>query len=132
MNDMGEAAENVVFHRFSLTSDEDIPLMYTDIASINAAIDENKKSAAAELLNVITDAQTLVKASMPANEDQYPQYLLAARGSVYDTLAESYPTYSALKAIVSDPACRVFRIRPSGRELMEQAKESFEFTDETE
>lgn len=42
MNDMGEAAGSVVFHRFSLSTDDDIPLMYADIASINAGISEKK------------------------------------------------------------------------------------------
>ena len=124
MSAMGEAAGNVEFHRISLSEDEDIPMLYADLASINAGIGDEKKPYALELLNLITGPDVLIRASVPEREDQNPQYLLSARMSVYDALSAEYPVYGALKGIVSDPRSRVFVVRPGGRALMEQGAQS--------
>lgn len=122
---LGDAADDVVFRRFSLSEQDDIPVMYADIASVNAGIAEEKRALAVELLNLLTGREALVTASAPAQEEQYPQYLLTARAGVYDDLAESYPLYGDLKALAPDPDCRVFVVRPSGREMIAQALSAF-------
>ena len=114
-----------MFHRFSLSDGDDIPVTYADIASVNAGIGAEKRELAVELLNILTGRETLVAASSASQEDPVPQYLLIARESVYDELAEEYPVYGKLKAIASDPDCRVFVVRPSGREVIEQAARIF-------
>lgn len=125
MYGMGDAADDVVFHRFSLSDGDDIPVTYADIASVNAGIGAEKRELAVELLNILTGRETLVAASSASQEDPVPQYLLIARESVYDELAEEYPVYGKLKAIASDPDCRVFVVCPSGREVIEQAARIF-------
>ena len=132
MSAMGEAAGNVEFHRISLSEDDDIPMLYADLASINAGIDDEKKPYALELLNLITGTEVLTRAFAPVREDQTPQYLLSARMSVYDALSAEYPVYGALKGIVSDPRSRVFVVRPGARELLEQGTKSFELPLQTE
>ena len=122
---MGDAADSVVFHRFSLSDEDDIPMLYADIASINAKIDAKKKPLAVELLNLITAEDVLVAASTPTEENQNPQYLLMARAGIYDDLAEEYPVYRDLKEVVTNPDCRVFVVRPSGREMITQALAAF-------
>jgi thiamine pyridinylase len=123
MSDMGDAAEDMVFHRISLSDQEDIPMLYADIASVNARISDDRRPLAVELVNVITDAQAMVASLAAGEEGQNPQYLLSARSSVYDVLAKDYPIYGDLKGIVSDPNCRVFVVRPGSRALVEQAEE---------
>ena len=122
---MGNEAENVAFRRFSLSDEEDIPMVYADIASINAKIPIEKRELALELLNIITGKETLVEAFSPAEDNQFPQYLLGARAGIYDELAEDYPIYGELKAIVSDPSCRVVLFRPSGRDMTLKAADVF-------
>ena len=124
MSVMGEVAGHVAFHRISLSEDDDIPMLYADLASINAGIGEEKKPYALELLNLITGTEVLTQAFAPVREDQNPQYLLSARMSVYDALSAEYPVYGALKGIVSDPRSRVFVVRPGGRALLEQGTKS--------
>ena len=93
MSDMGDAAEDMVFHRISLSDQEDIPMLYADIASVNARISDDRRPLAVELVNVITGAQTMVASLAAGEEGQNPQYLLSARSSVYDVLAKDYPIY---------------------------------------
>ena len=104
MSVMGEAAEHVEFHRISLSEDEDIPMLYADLASINAGIGDEKKPYALELLNLITGPDVLIRAFVPEREDQNPQYLLSARMSVYDALSAEYPVYGALSLSLPLPA----------------------------
>jgi thiamine pyridinylase len=120
---MGDAAEDMVFHRISLSDQEDTPMLYSDIASVNAHISDDRRPLAVELVNVITGTQAIVASFSAEQEGQNPQYLLSARSSVYDVLAKDYPIYGDLKGIVSDPNCRVFVIRPGSRALLEQAEE---------
>ena len=123
---MGSAAEDVTFHRISLSDAEDIPMFYADIASINAKIDESKKSLAVELLNLITGPEVMTQAIAPSKESQNPQYLFSARMSVYDALSADYPVYEKMKEIAADPKSRVFIIQPSGRALVSEAARAFE------
>jgi thiamine pyridinylase len=123
MSAMGDAAEDMVFHRISLSDQEDIPMLYSDIASVNASISDDKRPLAVELVNVITGTQAMVASLAAEQEGQNPQYLLSARSSVYDVLAKDYPIYGDLKGIASDPNCRVFVVRPGSRALVEQAEE---------
>lgn len=84
MSAMGEVADDMTFHRISLSDEADIPTLFADIASINSRIDEAKKPFAIELLNLITGQEVMTKALSSGEEDQSPQYLLSARKSVYD------------------------------------------------
>lgn len=125
MSAMGDAVDDMVFHRISLSDDEDVPMLYADIASVNARISDERKPLAVELLDVITDAQTMAASFAAGHEGQSPQYLLGARSSVYDLLSKEEPVYGGLKAIVSDPKCRVFVVRPGYRPLLARAAHVF-------
>ena len=122
---MGEAADAVTFHRISLSEGEDIPMLYADIASVNARIDEKKKPLALELLNIITSRPALTRAFSGDGQNQASQYLLSARWSVYDDLSASDPLYGALKDVVADPDCRVFLLKRGGRAFQERARALF-------
>ena len=53
-----------------------------------------------------------------------PKYLLAARYSIYDTLASDYPIYGDLKKIASVPNACVFRIKPDGDAYLAEAEKN--------
>ena len=90
MDMMGESASEMDFRLFSMTDDDNIPVFYMDAAAVSAKISDEKKTLALDLLNMITNKDTLVRVSM--NEGN-PRYLLLARYSAYDTLASDYPIY---------------------------------------
>ena len=121
MNEMGESASDMDFRLFSMTGDENIPVFYVDAAAINAKISDKKRALALDLLNIITGTDALTRAI--AN-DSDPQYLLAARYSIYDALKSDYPIYKDLKNVASVPDAFVFRIKPDGNDYLEEAEKN--------
>ena len=121
MNEMGESASDMDFRLFSMTDSKNIPVFYVDAAAINAKISNKKRSLALDLLNIITGTDALTRAI--AN-DSDPQYLLAARYSIYDAMASDYPLYEELKKIASVPDAFVFRIKPDGNDYLEEAEKN--------
>ena len=115
---MGENASEVDFRLISMTDDQNIPLFYVDAAGINAKISDEKKALAFDFLNMITGKDLMVRVS--ANDGD-PRYLLAARYSVYDALAQEYPIYAGLKEIATVPDACVFRIQPDGDAYIDES-----------
>lgn len=121
MNEMGESASDMDFRLFSMTDSKNIPVFYVDAAAINAKISDKKRALALDLLNIITGTDALTRAI--AN-DSDPQYLLAARYSIYDALKSDYPIYKDLKNVASVPDAFVFRIKPDGNDYLEEAEKN--------
>ncbi len=107
---MGDYADDVTIRRFSYGTEKDIPLFYTDMVGINAKISEEKKELAFELANTLISENVLIEMSVPKTNEDYPQYLLTARKSVYDTLGKKYPIYNILKENVDREDNHVFRL----------------------
>lgn len=121
MDMMGEKASEMDFRLFSMTEDDNIPMFYLDAAAVSAKISDEKKTLALELLNMITNKDTLVRVSI---NDGNPRYLLLARYSAYDTLASDYPIYKEMKKVALVPDAHVFRIKPDGNEYLEEAEKN--------
>ena len=99
-----------------MTEDSNIPVFYVD-AAVNAKISGETKALAPDLLNMITGRGMPVRASI---HNGNPQYLPAARYSVYDAPERHHPIYSAPKKLVSVPGAFVFRIKPDGNAHMDE------------
>ncbi|MFU0828431.1 MAG: Thiamine pyridinylase [Lachnoclostridium sp.] len=122
MSTMGDFVNDINFTLFSYTKNKNIPVFYGDIVGINSKICKEKQNLAFELANVITNTDTMVKALSPDAKNQYPQYLLPARYSVYDRLGKTYPIYKKLKNIVIQPDNHLFKIGPNSRQFISDAK----------
>jgi thiamine pyridinylase len=83
MSAMGDRVDEVTVRLFSYGTEKNIPLFYTDMVGISSNISEDKKELALELANVLISEEVLTEMSIPENDDDYPQYLLVARKSVY-------------------------------------------------
>lgn len=123
MSTMGDFANDVNFRPYSYTKGDNVPTYYGDIVSINSKINNDKKELAFDLVNVITDTDTVVTAISADENNPYPQYLLPARYSIYNALDSTYPIYSKLKEIASYSENQLFKIGPNAREFIEDAKE---------
>ena len=118
---MGESASDMDFRLFSMTDDPDIPVFYVDAAAVNSKVSDEKKELALDFLNMITGKDLMVRALANGGN---PKYLLAARYSIYDTLASDYPIYGDLKKIASVPNACVFRIKPDGDAYLAEAEKN--------
>lgn len=123
MSNMKDFANDVEFKLFSLSSNPNIPLFYGDVVSVNSAItDTAKQELAIQLANVIAATDTMVQAISVDSNNPYPQYLLPARTSVYNTLAAEYPNYSKLLEMVSGENNTLFVVGAEIRTWLEEAK----------
>lgn len=118
MSAMGDRVDEVTVRLFSYGTEKNIPLFYTDMVGISSNISEDKKELALELANVLISEEVLTEMSRPENDDDYPQYLLVARKSVYDALSRDYPIYKLLKDIVNHKENHVFRMGAEAKEFI--------------
>ena len=124
MSNMGDYTNNLDFKVISYCKEDNIPVFYGDVVGVNSKIDNEKKDAAIKLANVIGNTETMVKAVSPDNNNPYPQYLLPARKSVYQTMGNVYPIYNELYSIVNQPENKLFLLGVSAEEWMNEAKEN--------
>jgi thiamine pyridinylase len=106
MSTMGDFVNDIDFKTISYSRFDNIPIFYGDVIGINA----------------IGATDTMVDALSPDQNNPYPQYLLPARESVYDTMNLTYPIYGKLHTIATNPANKLFLIGPEINEWMPNAK----------
>ncbi|MGB8456007.1 MAG: thiamine pyridinylase [Anaerocolumna sp.] len=112
MSSMGNFANDVNFKTISYSQYNNIPLFYGDVIGINSYISACKKDLAIELVNTIAASDTMVTALSPDEDNLYPQYLLPARSSVYETMSDAYPIYGKLREIAVNPDNKLFLLGP--------------------
>lgn len=122
MSTMGDFVNDIDFKTISYSRFDNIPIFYGDVIGINADISTEKKDLAIKLMNTIGAKDTMVDALSPDQNNLYPQYLLPARESVYDTMNVTYPIYGKLHTIATNPANKLFLIGPEINEWMPNAK----------
>ena len=121
MTYMGDAVSTVRFCPLALGGSEDVCVLYADLVGVSSRVADRKKDLAIELAALITGTDVMKAVLLPTQSFPYTQYFLSARESVYDALAESAPAFSKLKAIMSAPGNRLFRISPDGADYLKQA-----------
>ncbi|RDU22245.1 thiamine pyridinylase [Anaerosacchariphilus polymeriproducens] len=123
MSKMEGFADQVNFKTLSLSENSNIPLFYGDVVGINKAVSEKEKQETAiKLVNVMTSCRTMKASLLPDKKNSYPQYLLPARKSVYNSMKTKYPIYGKLQDIATDAKNKLFRVGANIREWMLQAK----------
>ena len=120
MEAMGDYADEVTVRPLSYGTENNIALYYADLIGISATIQEEKKGLAFDLANLLMSEEFLTGMSLPAEEDEYPQYLLTPRRSVYNTLSKDYPIYRLLLENVDSADNHVFRVGANAREFFSE------------
>lgn len=119
MGSMPDIADRLTLSKISYTDDDDIPLYYSDLVSMGADVtDQHKKELCLELMNIISDDETILALTL---QDGSPQYLLPARKSVYQEAAEDYPQYAKPYSIVSDGDNHVLRFGSDIHDYIEKS-----------
>ncbi|MCB1058210.1 MAG: hypothetical protein KDD11_22150, partial [Acidobacteria bacterium] len=102
---------------------DDVSLFYSDLAAINASIqDPARRKLAIDLANLVASTPVLVEGMGPAPGYDYPQYLLPVRKSVLGDLAERFPLYKAMGELMEGTQPELFRIGVESREWIDGMK----------
>jgi len=103
--------DNIEFKYLPFSDNNDVHLFYSDIAGINPrVIQNNMKSYAIELLNILTSSETFVDATKATQKDPVAQYLLPVRFSTFTKLSKDYPLYTKLFQLVKENDPKLFRL----------------------
>ncbi len=132
MSSMGDFADDVSFKLLSNCEHENIPIFYGDVVGVNASVSPNMQEYAIELANLIAAEESMVAAISPDSNNQYPQYLLPARSSVYDQMSPNFPIYGELKTIATDSDNELFLAGADIYDWIEEAKEKLAETLDSE
>lgn len=78
---------------------ENVSRLYSDAAAITAGVEGERYDKCLELMNVMAEADVPTELSV---EDGAPQYLMLARKSPYQELADRFPLYAEMEKIAGN------------------------------
>ncbi|ONB93523.1 thiamine pyridinylase, partial [Burkholderia pseudomallei] len=116
MSAMSEAARRDLDFKFLPLSDTpQPPLFYADVIGVNTTTHaRGTRALAVQLANVIAASSTMVQSVGPDGSG-VPQYLFSARRSVLHTLAQRYPLYRKMVALLDAREPVMFKIDAQSR-----------------
>jgi thiamine pyridinylase len=94
---------------------------YVDAIGINRRIDPAKLDLAVELANLVASAGSMAASLVPTGTSPNPQYLISVRPSVLGKLAETWPVYEMIEALVTTQGSPL-RIGPTSRTWLDTTK----------
>jgi len=117
MSQMSAATlSEIDFKVMPLSDNSNRPLFYADVIGVNAAIsDQQRRALAVQLANVMAATDTVVNSYRAETPGGNPQYLMATRTSVFNTLAQNYPLYTQMLALVTDNNPVMFKLDQNAR-----------------
>ena len=120
-----ETRQNIGFKVMPLSNqDESYPgVFYADVIGINPTTNQRgTRDLAVELANTMAASATMV-ASIGADENHsYPQYLMATRPSIFQTLEESFPLYQKMFSLITDNDPIMFKLNEESRDWLKAMK----------
>lgn len=88
------------FKVMPLANVDNRPLFYADVIGVNTSTaTRGTRALAVKLANVMAASGTVVASIGPDSANPYPQYLMATRPSVFQTLGQRFPIYNDMYAL---------------------------------
>jgi thiamine pyridinylase len=97
---------------------------YVDAIGVNRRIDPAKLDLAVELANLVASAAAMAASLVPTGTSPNPQYLISVRPSVLGKLAETWPAYQMIEALVTSHTGSPLRIGPASRTWLDTSKDA--------
>jgi thiamine pyridinylase len=111
--------ENIGFKVMPLSQeDESYPaILYADVIGVNTTtVARGTRDLAVQLANTIAASETMVLSIGPDGNRPSPQYLMATRPSVFQTLEQSFPLYGEMYNLITDNDPIMFKLAPNSHE----------------
>lgn len=126
MSDMSaQTLEVIAFKVMPLSDDDDSAMFYADVIGVNTTtVARGTRDLAVELANVMAASDTMVASIGPGGGSSCPQYLMASRPSVFETLGSSFPIYNRMYALITDNNPVMFKINDRSREWLAAMKDT--------
>jgi len=112
--------DNIGFKPMPLHDTNSVPMFYADVISVNAKT--NNRDLAVKLANVMASAQTMI-ASIGANStNEFPQYLMATRPSVFEKIGRDFPIYNDMYLMLKKSNPIMFKLSSDSRTWLDSTK----------
>lgn len=121
-----ETRQNIGFKVMPLSNqDESYPgVFYADVIGINTTTEQRgTRNLAVQLANTIAASKTMVASIGTDANYSYPQYLMATRPSVFNTLKQSFPLYADMYSLIADNNPIMFKLNEQSRSWLKTMKD---------
>lgn len=119
MSNMSEKTrQNIGFKVMPLSNeDESYPgVFYADVIGVNTTTEQRgTRDLAVQLANTMAASTTMVASIGADASNSYPQYLMATRPSVFNTLKQSFPLYGDMFSLITDNNPIMFKVNEQSR-----------------
>lgn len=92
------------------------PLFYADAVAVNPAT--KQRALAVKLANLLAEHDTVVASIGQDAQNAYPQYLMAARSSVFSTLEKQFPIYRDMHKLITDNRPVLFKVNKFSKDWL--------------
>ncbi|NEO40500.1 MAG: thiamine pyridinylase [Moorea sp. SIOASIH] len=128
MSHMSEnTRQNIGFKVMPLSDqDQSYPeVFYADVIGVNTTTEQRgTRDLAVKLANTMAASTTMIASIGPDGTSDYPQYLMATRPSVFQTLEKSFPLYGDMFRLIQGQNIIMFKVNDQSRSWLNTMKNS--------
>jgi thiamine pyridinylase len=111
-----QTLSGIGFKVMPLSDTHNPPLFYADVIGVNTSTNQRSTRAlAVQLANVMASSVTMVDSIGPDPTHPIPQYLMATRPSVFQTLWQGYPLYMKMYGLITSTNPIMFKVNDQVR-----------------
>jgi len=120
-----ETRDNIGFKVMPLSDNDTSAMFYADVIAVNTTTNQRgTRDLAVQLANVMASSATMVASIGPDSNYSYPQYLMATRPSIFQTLGQSFPIYNKMYGLVTANNPVMFSINDRSRDWLAAMKDT--------
>jgi len=113
MSTLSEATRSeIAFKVMPLSDTDEQPFFYADVIGVSPQ--SAQRDLAVRLANVMASSDTVIASIGPSATDPTPQYLMATRTSVFQSLSQQFPLYGEMYGLVTGNDPLMFKLPASG------------------
>lgn len=120
-----ETRQKISFKVMPLSDNPNPPLFYADVIAVNTTTHQRgTRNLAVQLANVMAASTTMVASIGPDSDNSQPQYLMATRPSVFQTLASTFPIYNDMYNLIENHHPLMFKVGKQSHEWLTAMKDT--------
>ena len=124
MSEMSDQTlSNIAFKIMPLSDNANPPLFYADVIGINTSTNQRgTRALAVQLANVMASTATMVASTGPDASNPGPQYLMPTRPTIFQTLGQTFPIYTAMYGLVTGSNPVMFKLDSQSKAWLKAMK----------
>ncbi|HEX3131884.1 MAG TPA: thiamine pyridinylase [Thermoanaerobaculia bacterium] len=118
-----ETRLGIDFKVMPLSDNDNSPMFYADVVGVNTTTNQRgTRNLAVQLANLMASRDTMLASIGPDGTQPYPQFLMATRPSVFQSLGQSFPIYNEMYSLVTQDNPVMFKLDAGVRDWLTAMK----------